>query len=110
MRTHFLRRVIVMAALAQFGATSYARAAATEPTPVTLTADEDHSRLMKLLGIETLRRGADGNPKSPTAANADESKVPPYKLPDPLTFNDGRPVKSPADWSKRRAELFELFD
>jgi len=39
----------------------------------------------------------------------DEAKVPAYTLPDPLRFEDGRAVTSPADWTKRRAELMDLF-
>lgn len=40
----------------------------------------------------------------------DESKVVNHPLPDPLTFNDGTPVRDVAAWrSKRRAELLELF-
>jgi len=39
----------------------------------------------------------------------DEAKVPAYTLPDPLRFEDGKPVASPADWTKRRAELMDLF-
>ena len=41
--------------------------------------------------------------------NKDESKVKPYTLPDPLTFADGRPVATPADWPARRAEILQLF-
>jgi hypothetical protein len=43
-------------------------------------------------------------------ANYDESKVPFYKLPDPLIFNDGKPVKTVKDWSKRRIELYSVFE
>src|SRR5215471_20920570 len=43
------------------------------------------------------------------ATNYDESKVGPYTLPNPLIFNDGRPVRSPRDWLKRRPEILELF-
>lgn len=43
-------------------------------------------------------------------ANYDESKVGTYTLPDPLTFNDGSPVRTANDWTKRRrAEILELF-
>lgn len=31
------------------------------------------------------------------------------ELPDPLRFQDGRPVKSRADWEARRQELLDLF-
>lgn len=80
------------------------------PPPVTLTAQQDHKRLLDLLGIPQLRRGADGNPKSPNAANSDESKAGTYTLPDPLTFNNGMKVEMAADWPKRRAEIVEDFD
>ena len=58
----------------------------SSPSPVPLTAEQDHQRLMDLLHIASLRRGADGDPKSPNAANYDEEKAKPDpKLPDPLT-------------------------
>ena len=41
--------------------------------------------------------------------NYDESKIPPYTLPDPLIFNDGSKVKSKEEWPKRRAEIFTAF-
>ena len=41
--------------------------------------------------------------------NYDESKVGPYTLEDPLTFVDGRKVKSAADWEARRAEILGIF-
>ncbi|MDB6039377.1 MAG: acetylxylan esterase [Verrucomicrobiales bacterium] len=41
----------------------------------------------------------------------DEVKVPPYVLPDPLTFQDGSKVRNSADWQdKRRPELLRLFE
>ncbi len=42
-------------------------------------------------------------------ANYDETKVGSYTLPDPLTFNNGKPVRSAKDWNKRRPEILELF-
>jgi hypothetical protein len=48
--------------------------------------------------------------QQPPAANYDESKVGTYTLPDPLVFNDGQPVRTASDWTKRRrAEVLELF-
>ncbi|MEM9015833.1 MAG: acetylxylan esterase, partial [Verrucomicrobiota bacterium] len=47
--------------------------------------------------------------QSPSEANYEEEKVPPYELPDPLTFEDGSPVRSAAEWPRRRAELLSLF-
>src|SRR6266851_7935431 len=60
--------------------------------PVELTAKEDHQRIMDLLKITSLRKGADGrNAKAANAANYDESKANPYpKLPDPLVLKDGQ--------------------
>lgn len=79
--------------------------------PVQLTAEQDHQRLLDLLHIRELRRGPDGDPKSPRAANFDESKVQPYKLPDPLVMKNGQRVKSSeAWWKQRRPQLLEIFD
>jgi hypothetical protein len=90
---------------------SAAQESKVESAPAHLTSEQDHQRLMDLLGIKELRHGPDGDPKSPNAANVDESKVPPYSLPDPLKFNDGSAVKSSKDWwQKRRPELVEIFD
>jgi len=42
--------------------------------------------------------------------NYDESKVAPYALEDPLVFADGTPVKTAADWEKRREEIVRIFE
>ena len=42
--------------------------------------------------------------------NYDESKVPVFTAPDPLTFNDGTKVTTVSQWeNRRRAELLEMF-
>lgn len=82
-------------------------------TPVAhLTAEQDHQRMMDLLHITSLRRGADGDPKSPNAANYDEAKAEPDPvLPDPLNLNNGKEVKTAKEWwTKRRPEIVEDFD
>ncbi len=68
--------------------------------------------MLDLLHIASLRRGPDGDPKSPNAANYDESKATTYtRLPDPLTLNDGKKVTTPEIWwDKRRPEIVEYFD
>jgi (4-O-methyl)-D-glucuronate---lignin esterase len=80
-------------------------------TPVRLTAEQDQQRLLELLHITSLRPGPSGDRKAPNAANVDESKVPPYKLPDPLLLENGKPVTDAQTWWKlRRPELLEEFD
>ena len=88
-----------------------APATTTLPPPVHLTSEQDHQRTMDLLHVTSLRRGPDGDPKSPNAANFDESKVAPYSLPDPLVLNNGKKVKTAKVWWKQgRPEIVEAFD
>lgn len=77
----------------------------TYAPPVQLTDEQDHQRTLNLLQISELRRGPDGDPKSPNAANFDESKVPAkLNLPDPVVSNSGKRVTSPEMWwTLRRA-------
>ena len=43
--------------------------------------------------------------------NYDEAKVGAYTLPDPLTLNNGKPVRDAKTWySKRRPEIVEMFE
>lgn len=89
-----------------------AEQAGAQKPRVVLTADQDHARLMKLLGVTTMRPGADPNkPNSPNAPNYDEAKSTPFPtLPEVLRFKDGRPVRTPLEWRQRRLELLEDFD
>ena len=90
-----------------------ANAFSSLPPPVTMTAEQDHQRMMDLLHIASLRPGANGsNPKAPNAANYDESKANPYpNLPDPLVLKNGKKVTSAKMWWKqRRPEIVEDFD
>jgi dienelactone hydrolase len=75
-------------------------------------SEKDHQRMMDLLGIKSLRPGADGDAKAPNAANYDESKANIYPtLPDPLTLKNGKRVTSAKVWwEKRRPEIVEDFD
>jgi hypothetical protein len=81
--------------------------------PAELMAIQDHQRIMDLLEIKSLRKGADGrNAKAENAANYDESKANPYpNLPDPLLLKDGKKVATAEMWWKqRRPEIVEDFD
>ena len=83
------------------------------PIPVAMSAEEDHQRMMKLLGIATLRRGADGmNRQSPYYANYDEAKANPCPdLPDPLVLQNGEKVRTAQMWwEQRRPEIVADFD
>jgi hypothetical protein len=75
-------------------------------------SEKDHQRMMDLLGIKELRRGADGDAKSPNAANYDETKADVYpNLPDPLVLKNGKHVTTAKEWwTKRRPEIVEDFD
>jgi hypothetical protein len=106
-----LTLAVVVQLLAQ-GTDAAHATSASFPPPVQLTSDQDHQRMMDLLNITSLRRGADGDPKSPYAANYDESKANPYPtLPHPLLLKNGKRVKNAKMWWKlRRPEIVEDFD
>jgi hypothetical protein len=89
---------------------TFAQFSQQERDSINQANNEDHQLMMKELGIKELRPGPSGDPKAPNAANSDESKVPPYILPDPLVFNNGEKVTTPAQWEKRRKEIKEDFD
>jgi hypothetical protein len=86
--------------------------ASSSMSPVQLTAQQDHQRLLDLLHITELRPGVSPKPNSPNPVNYDESKANPYpKLPDPLLLNNGiRVITKTVWWKQRRPEIVELFD
>jgi len=69
-------------------------------------------REMKLLGIRQLRTPKNAtNPASPDFTNYDEAKANPFpNLPPLMKLADGTPVKTRAQWEKRRGEIKALFD
>ena len=87
---------------------------AEKQAPVHLTAEQDRLRLLGLLGLKEadLRPAPVPDAKSPRAANYDEAKANVYpKLPDPLVFKNGQPVRSAKEWRmKRSREIREDFD
>jgi hypothetical protein len=96
--------VSALPAIAQFSpAERAARANATE---------QDYQQTLGRLGIGPLRPGVDGvHADAPNAVNYDEGKVRPVNLPPLLKMQDGKPIRTGADWtSKRRPELIRLFN
>jgi hypothetical protein len=81
--------------------------------PVTnLSAQEDHARLMKLLGITEVRHGKSGDPSHPNTANYEESVANPCpELPKILVTEKGKKVTTPEIWWKtRRPQIVDLFE
>ena len=111
--SHTLAALVAFAITIRLGGSSFGQKATIESKPVvTLSAEQDHARIMQLLHIPALRRGADGDPKSPNAANVDESKAnvfgPP---PDSLLLKNGKKVVSAgAWWDQRRPEIVGDFE
>jgi len=109
-RLFSLRRTLSLAALA-IAAAPLVRAAGQDTSgaqPVVLmTSQQDHDRQMRVLKISGFPPGPDAY----QAATYDEATATPYPtLPDPLVMNDGARVTTAALWTKRRAEIKELFD
>lgn len=77
------------------------------PAHVVLSSQQDRQRVMDQLKITLFPSG----PGAYLASTYDQNTADPYpNLPDPLTFADGTKVKTAAQWTKRRAEIVELFD
>ena len=72
----------------------------------------ERDRELKLLGISAMQPGVTAyDIGKPGNANFDEALANPYpRLPDVLIMNDGKPVKTAAQWQKRRAEIVTMFD
>lgn len=64
-----------------------------------------------LLGA-AVASGQDRDTVAGIPVNYDELLVGDYKagLPDPLIFNNGKPVKNARQWAKRRAEIVKIFE
>jgi hypothetical protein len=109
-------RLVLVLAAAAAAARPIGAARAGQPQatpPVELTAEQDHRRLLDLLGIHSIRPGADPrNPQAPNPVNYDEAKANPWpNLPDPLVLKSGKRVTTPEQWwSERRPEIVEDFD
>jgi lysophospholipase L1-like esterase len=92
-------------------ASSYAqqKAAAKGNQPDFVPAGyDDYQNMLDQLGIKKIRRGRDAR----VADTSNEATANPYKatMPDLMTFKDGTRVTSADQWTRRRAELLEVFE
>ena len=73
---------------------------------------EDHTDMLRQLGITKLRPGRDPSPGSTSLPNYDSAKANPYpNWPDALILKDGRKVATAARWwQQRRPEIVEDFE
>jgi len=116
MKTHSLLALAVLAGTALSGASIAQDKAPNEAPvemPVELTAEEDHRRMLDLLGLDALRPGRNGmDPAADNYANYDEATSNPYPdLPPLMVTKDGEPVTSPQMWEQtRRPELVDIFN
>ncbi len=88
--------------------------ASVETTPVHLTAAEDRTRMLALLGLKEadMRPPPATGANQPNATNYDESKANVYpNLPDPLLMKNGQRVTSSQMWfDERRPEIVADFE
>ena len=86
--------------------------AANDRAAITAASAVERDRELKLLGITAMQPGATAyDIGKPGNANYDEARANPYpKLPDVLTMNDGKRVKTAAQWKQRSAEIKAMFD
>lgn len=85
---------------------------AAEQAAIRAAGEQDHQRMMDLLGIKELRPGASGDVHASNAANYDEAKADTHlPLPHALVLADGKPVTSAQMWwTERRPQIVELFN
>ena len=104
-----LTAVLLFSFLASFSFGQFTR---VNQDSIRQLTQQDYKKMLDLLKILSTRPGPSGTPTAPNAANSDESKAIQYtSIPDPLIFNNGKPVKSAKEWwQKRRPEIVELFD
>lgn len=109
MKTHTLVALAVLVGSPFSGASI---ASAQEKAPAELTAEEDHRRMLDLLGLEALRPGRNGmDPAADNYANYDEATSNPHPdLPPLMITQRGEQVTSPQMWEDvRRPDLIDIF-
>ena len=58
-----------------------------------------------------MMQSIDGSAQFPPGTNVDESKVPPYVLPDPLVMSNAKKVKDTKEWNTiQRPYIYHLFE
>ncbi len=90
------------------------QSASADPAPVHLTAAQDRTRMLALLGLKEadMRPPPATGANQPNPTNYDESKANIYpNLPDPLLMKNGQPVTSSQMWfDQRRPEIVADFE
>jgi len=70
-----------------------------------------HSSLSALIILLYLMQSTIASAQLPPGTNVDESKVPPYTLPDPLVMSNGKKVKNAKEWTTiQRPYIYHLFE
>ncbi len=107
-----MKNIILFVVVLLLGPLTYAQRTQAERDSINRFIAEDHAAMKKAIGISIPNRpGPSGDPSAPNAANADESKVNIYELPNPLEFNNGKPVTTEKVWwDLRRPEIVEDFE
>jgi len=70
-----------------------------------------HSSLSAFIILLYLMQSTIASAQLPPGTNVDESKVPPYTLPDPLVMSNGKKVKNAKEWiTIQRPYIYHLFE
>src|SRR5438045_788133 len=109
-RLHLL--VLSLGSICMLPCVLVAQKNASDPPPVTFTAEQDHRDMMDQLGIKQLRPGFSGDESAPNHANYDPASANPFpKVPDALTLKNGKKVTTPETWwQQRRPEIVEDYE
>ncbi|MDN3594423.1 glucuronyl esterase domain-containing protein [Zunongwangia endophytica] len=105
-----MKRLFIIAFFFGFISQSMGQFSQQERDSIYRLSVKDHQLMLQKLQIEFLRPGPSGNPNDPNAANADESKVKDYSLPELLISKGGSKVTSVSAWEKRKQEIKEYFN
>ena len=62
-------------------------------------SDVKRFSLLAFCILPSMMQSIDASAQFPPGTNVDESKVPPYVLPDPLVMSNGKKVKDKKEWN-----------